>query len=100
MGGKLICRDEPVALAFTAANRDPDMFEDPDDFRLDRTDTPPNLAFGRGPHRCAGEPLARLMLVASLEAFTGACSGFEANGPTPMTTWPEYGPYSVPVRLL
>jgi len=99
IGGRKICRDEPVALSFTSANRDPNMFEDPDSFRLDRKDMPPNLAFGRGPHRCAGEPLARLMLVASLESFAQHCHGFEANGPTPMTTWPEYGPYSVPVRF-
>lgn len=100
VGGRLIREDEPVALAFTSGNRDAAAFEDPDEFRLDRKDAPPHLAFGRGPHMCAGAPLARLMLVASLEAFTRHCGGFVANGPTPMTTWPEYGPYSVPVRLL
>jgi cytochrome P450 len=99
IGGRTICRDEAVALAFSAANRDPARFEDPDQFRLDRKDTPPNLAFGRGPHRCAGEPVGRLMLTASLEAFAKHCDGFIADGPTPMTTWPEYGPYSVPVRF-
>jgi cytochrome P450 len=100
IGGRLICEDEPVALSFTSGNRDAEAFEDPDEFRLDRVNPPPHLAFGRGPHQCAGAPLARLMLVASVEAFTKNCRGFKANGPTPMTTWPEYGPYSVPVRLL
>jgi cytochrome P450 len=100
IGGRLIREDEPVALAFASGNRDSEAFEDAEEFRLDRVGAPPHLAFGRGPHQCAGAPLARLMLVASLEAFTEACGGFEANGPTPMTTWPEYGPYSVPVRLL
>ena len=100
IGGRTIRRDEPVALAFTSGNRDPEAFEDPDEFRLDRKDAPPHLAFGRGPHMCAGAPLARLMLTASIEVFTRHCSGFEAAGPTPMTTWPEYGPLSVPVRVL
>ena len=100
IGGRAICADEPVALAFAAANRDPEAFEDPGAFRLDRAGAPPHLAFGRGPHQCAGAPLARLMLTASIEVFTEACGGFELIGPTPMTTWPEYGPYSVPVRLL
>ena len=99
IGGRTIQRDEPVALAFSAANRDPEMFENPNEFRLDREGSPPNIAFGRGPHRCAGEPLARLMLIASLEAFAKHSNGFIADGPTPMTTWPEYGPYSVPVRF-
>ena len=98
IGGRTICRDEPVALAFSAANRDPEVFEKPDEFLLNR-EGPPNIAFGRGAHRCAGEPLARLMLIASLETFAKQCNGFIADGPTPMTTWPEYGPYSVPVRF-
>lgn len=99
IGGRTIRRDEPIAIAFTAANRDPEAFEDPDSFRLDRTDAPPHLAFGRGPHQCAGAPLARLMLTAALESFAKHCNGFEVTGPTPMTNWPEYGPYSVPVRF-
>lgn len=100
IGSRVICRDEPIALAFAAANRDPEAFENPAEFRLDRKGAPPHLAFGRGPHQCAGAPLARLMLVASLEAMTRHCDGFELDGDVPMTTWPEYGPYSVPVRFL
>ncbi|GGL61461.1 cytochrome P450 [Wenxinia marina] len=99
IGGRTIREDEPVALAFAAANRDPEAFKDPAEFRLDRTDAPPHLAFGRGPHMCAGAPLARLMLTASIEVFTDLCDGFELVGETPMTTWPEYGPISVPLRL-
>jgi len=99
IGGRTIRRDEPVALAFAAANRDPAVFTDPDRFRLDREGEPPHLAFGRGPHQCAGAPLARLMLQAALRAWVTQVNGMELAGPTPMTTWPEYGPYSVPVRF-
>lgn len=99
IGGRLIRRDEPIALCFTSANRDEDVFDNPDEFRLDRPNTGAAIAFGRGPHRCAGEPIGRLMLTASLEVWAELCDGFIADGPVPMTTWPEYGPYSVPVRF-
>ena len=98
--GRTICKDEPIALAFTAANRDADAFEDPDTFRLDRPTGKQHMAFGRGPHQCAGAPLARLMLRITLEELVTRTDGWEITGPVPMTTWPEYGPLSVPVRFL
>ena len=98
--GRMIRKDEPVALAFTSANRDADAFEDPDTFRLDRPGDRQHMAFGRGPHQCAGAPLARLMLRVTLEELVGRTGGIEITGDVPMTTWPEYGPLSVPVRFL
>ena len=100
IGGRSIRKDEPIALAFTSANRDPEAFEDPDLFRLDRPQGRQHVAFGLGPHQCAGAPLARLMLRISLEELIGRTNGWDLAGPTPMTTWPEYGPLSVPVRFL
>lgn len=100
IGGRTIRKDEPIALAFTSANRDPDAFEDPDTFRLDRKGDKKHMAFGRGPHQCAGAPLARLMLRVTLEELISRTNGWEITGPLPMTTWPEYGPLSVPVRFL
>ena len=97
--GRTIRQDEPIALAFTAANRDPDVFKDPDTYRLDRHDEPPHLAFGRGPHMCAGRGIALVMITATLEMFVQNIETFEITGPVPMTTWPEYGPLSVPVRV-
>lgn len=99
IGGRLIKKDEPIAMAFTSANRDADAFEDPDTFRLDRTGDKRHMAFGRGPHQCAGAPLARLMLRITLEELISRTDGWEITGPTPMTTWPEYGPLSVPVKF-
>ncbi|MBF9042258.1 cytochrome P450 [Rhodobacterales bacterium HKCCE4037] len=97
--GREIKADEPVALAFTAANRDPEVFREPDTFRLDRQDEPPHLAFGRGPHMCAGKGIAMVMITAALELFVEHVEAFEITGPVPMTTWPEYGPLSVPVNI-
>lgn len=100
IAGRSILKDEPIALAFTSANRDPDAFEDPDTFRLDRTNGRQHVAFGLGPHQCAGAPLARLMLRITLEELVARTEGWEVTGPVPMTTWPEYGPLSVPVKFL
>ncbi|WP_207747601.1 cytochrome P450 [Pelagibacterium limicola] len=100
IGGRQIRKDEPIALAFTSANRDADAFEDPDTFRLDRPGEKKHMAFGRGPHQCAGAPLARLMLRVTLEELISRTGGWKIVGPVPMTTWPEYGPLSVPVRFL
>lgn len=100
IGGRTIRAGEPIALAFTSANRDADAFDDPDEFRLDRSTDRQHMAFGRGPHQCAGAPLARLMLRVTLEELVARTGGFEITGEVPMTTWPEYGPLSVPVRFL
>jgi cytochrome P450 len=47
-----------VLLLDQSANRDEDVFDAPDDFRVDR-DPNPHLAFGVGTHHCLGANLAR-----------------------------------------
>ena len=45
---------------FSAANRDPEVFPDPDAFNPDRDNLTSHLAFGRGVHFCLGAALSRL----------------------------------------
>jgi cytochrome P450 len=48
-----------VTLSLRAANRDPDVFDDPHRFDVSRKHRP-HVAFGGGAHICIGAPLARL----------------------------------------
>jgi unspecific monooxygenase len=56
---------QKIAALLGAANRDPAVFDGPDEFRADR-DPNPHVAFGAGVHFCLGAPLARMELVESL----------------------------------
>lgn len=59
VGGKMIKKDQRLLLALTAANRDPEIFPNPD--KLDITRNPNvHVAFAHGIHVCVGGPLARL----------------------------------------
>ena len=56
-------------IANGAANRDPRMFENPDEFQVDRKNAKLHVAFGRGRHTCPGAPLARAETVVALNRF-------------------------------
>ena len=59
--GVEIPKGAELGLLFDSANRDPDVFEEPDDLRLDRRPNP-HLTFGAGIHFCLGAPLGRMEL--------------------------------------
>jgi cytochrome P450 len=63
--GKRIREGELVYLSLGAANRDPEVFVEPDQFQVDRADNR-HVAFGAGPHVCLGMTLARRELEVSL----------------------------------
>ncbi|HEU5333475.1 MAG TPA: cytochrome P450 [Actinocrinis sp.] len=59
--GRPIKKGETVTVWISAANRDPEVFEDPDVLNLERTASG-HLSFGYGIHECVGQQLARLEL--------------------------------------
>lgn len=98
-GDKLVREGDVVAAVFTSGNRDEDVFENPDEFSLDRR-RQDLLTFGRGPHMCPGAPLARLLLEVAIAGIVERTKRIEITGEMTMTNWPEYGPLSVPIRIV
>ena len=91
LGGRQIKAGEALAVVFTSANRDAEVFEEPETYRLDRG-ARDLLTFGRGPHMCPGAPLARMLLQEVLRQLTARTARLEQVGGIEMTRWPEYGP--------
>jgi cytochrome P450 len=60
MHGRTINPGEPITMTYASANRDPSVFPEPEKFILNRPNITAHLGFGKGRHRCAGMPLARL----------------------------------------
>ncbi|NEB79523.1 cytochrome P450 [Streptomyces sp. SID14478] len=72
VGGHVIPKGDVVYNAYVAANRDPEVFPDPDLLDFDRQG-PGHLAFGHGPHYCLASLMARMeaevMITVLLERF-------------------------------
>jgi cytochrome P450 len=97
--GRRIKPGEAIALVYASANRDETVFPEPNTFKLRRPNIKQHLAFGRGPHMCAGIALARQELTIALDELLRQTSHFEVCGELKMSGMPELGPISVPVRL-
>ncbi|MEW2504269.1 cytochrome P450 [Amycolatopsis sp. NPDC047767] len=67
-GDVVVRAGDPVLPALHAANRDPEVFANPDTVDLTRSPNP-HVAFGHGPHHCIGAQLARLELQEALKAI-------------------------------
>ncbi|MEV1070020.1 cytochrome P450 [Streptomyces sp. NPDC050263] len=75
LGGKLIREGDRVGIFYASANRDPEVFEDPDSFDVTR-DPNPHLGFGGGgPHFCLGKSLAVLEINLIFNAIADALPG-------------------------
>lgn len=74
-----------LMLLVQAANRDPERFEFPAEFHIDRPHARDHVAFGRGIHSCPGGPLvradARITLERLLSRFEGLCISEAHHGP-------------------
>lgn len=82
LSGTTITEGDSVLVNWMSANRDAAQFEDPDEFRLDRTRNK-HIAFGYGIHTCVGAPLARLELKLALEQVLTRLPDVELVGDRP-----------------
>jgi hypothetical protein len=70
IGGVRIPAGETVMIALASGNHDENVFPHGDRLDIHRANARRHLAFGRGRHRCLGEPLAVLELTVILEELT------------------------------
>jgi len=92
--------DDWILLGFPAANRDPIVFKDADQFIIDRAENR-HVAFGLGIHRCIGSNLARLELRVAIEEFIKRYPSFEVANKKEVT-WAQgqvRGPRNLPLRI-
>ena len=80
INGQKIGPHEKIALWYGAANRDPEIFENPDDFNILRENADKHLAFGFGRHSCIGKPVALMQLQEFYSQFLIRFPDFEMNG--------------------
>ena len=78
--GVKIRAGESICLFYPSANRDEDVFDDPDTFRVDRSPNP-HLGFGIGEHFCLGANLARLELRVIFSELSRRLDEIELAGP-------------------
>ena len=60
--GKRIRQGDKVVMWYASGNRDEDVIDDPNSFRIDRDNARHHLSFGFGIHRCMGNRLAEMQL--------------------------------------
>ncbi|MET8828701.1 cytochrome P450 [Streptomyces sp. NPDC004610] len=84
--GTTIRAGDPVYVSYLAANRDPEVFPDPDLIDPDRT-VNPHLAFGNGPHFCTGAVLAKLQTELLLTTLLTRLPGLHLAVPADQVEW-------------
>jgi len=101
--GREVKKGERIVLSFPAANRDPEVFENPEEVIIDRQKNR-HVAFGSGIHRCAGSNLARMEMQVAITEMLAMIPEFEVEDPDAVT-WaggqvrgPRYLPVTFPNR--
>ncbi|WP_341720654.1 cytochrome P450 [Micromonospora sp. FIMYZ51] len=91
IGGTLIRRGDGVIVPNAAANRDEDMYPDPDTLDLHRS-ARHHLAFGHGIHQCLGANLARVELEVAYSTLFRRLPGLRLTVPAAELGPPQPGP--------
>ncbi|MEV7437939.1 cytochrome P450 [Streptomyces griseoviridis] len=100
VAGHRIAAGEPVYVSYLAANRDPEVFPDPDRVDVERAPNP-HLAFGNGPHYCTGAVLARTQTELLVDTLLDRLPGLRLAVPADQVAWRRRtmirGPRNLPV---
>ncbi|MFD5517565.1 cytochrome P450 [Streptomyces sp. NPDC127066] len=97
--GTTVPRGAEIAMLFGSANRDAEVFADPETLDLSRAENP-HISFSAGIHYCIGAPLARLELAASMRALLTRAPGLRlAQEPVRKPNFVIRGLESLPVEV-
>jgi cytochrome P450 len=100
IGGVEVHAGDWLEMGIASANRDEQVFDDVDEFRLDRDGQARHLAFGAGPHVCPGAALARLEGATAVRVLLERCERIER---VPGAVYPpipgSLGHQPIPARL-
>lgn len=87
LGGVPLKAGSMLMLRFAAANRDPERFENPDRFDVERKNARAHLAFGRGIHMCVGNMLSRKEMAVGFDELLKRLDGFRVTDEAALV-WP------------
>jgi cytochrome P450 len=101
IAGTTISEGERCVGWINAANRDPEVFEDPDEFRPGREPDKEPIPFGKGIHYCLGAPLANMEARVFFEKFLDRVDNWEvtADEIDPFVSSEINGPRQLPIRV-
>jgi cytochrome P450 len=90
-----------VVTSLAGANRDPEAFDDPDDFDITRERSTAQMTFGSGIHFCMGAALARAELQEALPLLAQRMPGLARAGEVEWkpSTFGIWGPARLPVQF-
>ena len=100
IAGQRIAPGEKVVLLYGSANRDPEMFANPDMLDFKRPNARNHVAFGHGVHLCLGAMFARMELRLMLKTFLDRFPDYEvASEPRYLRSNFVHGIKSMDIRL-
>ena len=90
-----------VSTSLAGANRDPEAWQDPNEFDITAERDTAQMTFGSGIHFCMGAALARAELQEALPLLAQRMPGLERNGPLEWkpATFGIWGPAILPIRF-
>jgi len=80
IAGQKMSEGEKVIMYYGSANRDSSVFENPDQFDIERENSGDHLSFGAGPHVCLGQRVANMQLEVAYEKILSRFPNIKFTG--------------------